>query len=118
MVGEIICRMSIALITMSSLSQHIKSLTFYPRTTPGVTTQKQERTYIPFRKGWERPPLTHISERKPSRLTSADVIYDDRKHQENLDFQQDVDFAVSFLRRDCDEAQDRAEHIKNAGKST
>ena len=48
----------------------------------------------------------------------ADVIYDDRKHQGNLDSQQDVDFAVSFLRRYCDEAQDHAEHIKNAGKST
>ena len=48
----------------------------------------------------------------------ADVIYDDRKHQGDFYFQQDVDFAVSFLRRDCDEAQDHAEHVKNAGKST
>jgi hypothetical protein len=48
----------------------------------------------------------------------ADVICDDRKHRGNLDFQQDVDSTVSFLRRDCDEVQDYAEHIKNAGKST
>lgn len=48
----------------------------------------------------------------------ADVIYDDRKHQGNIDFQEDVDLAVSFLRRDCEEAQVHAEHAKNAGKAT
>lgn len=48
----------------------------------------------------------------------ADVIYDDKKHEGDFDFQQDIDTAVSFLRRDCEEARDHAEHVKNAGKST
>ena len=40
------------------------------------------------------------------------MIFDDREHQGNLDFQQKMDFAITFLRRDCDEAQDHAEQIE------
>ena len=48
----------------------------------------------------------------------AYVIYDDRKQQGELDFREDVDLAVSFLRRDCEAAQVQAERIKNSGKAT
>ena len=48
----------------------------------------------------------------------AEVLYGDRKYQENDDSRENIDCAVSFLRRDCEEAQGHAEHVKNTGNAT
>jgi len=96
-----------------------KILEVLSRNDPGLYNPKARKDIVAITKRMAAATTdTHIGEMAVKINIWADVIYDDKKHQGDFDFQQDIDMAVSFLRRDCGEARDHANHIKNARKAT